>query len=332
MSLTCQVIAQNNTINVAMRDNSQYTDFGISEIANNNYPPSNLFDGKLNTCWVTNLSGESTRSLYIRIPETLNDSIYINIFNGYGKSRSLFEKNSRPREITLHFYSAFTPDGYVSENNYLCKAFQLTDSQTIEITDTFGIQRFLLQYTRNDIREFGSKHQHLLNHPNCIDTLELIMLQVSGIYHGDKYPQDVCMSELYFDNCYSVQADKEKSGTIADIYLNEEENEFWINKNGDPVKIYSDSTSILQIIQKSSDNEWAVLIAMPNNIEGRAEASYLLFDLIQEELVNLKLKQIIDSYIPGQPLYLETIENKQFIIGNSFPEKELKVELRHYFY
>jgi hypothetical protein len=332
VGLAYQGHAQILVDDVTMIDTIGYTDFGVTKIASVNYPPSNLFDGKLASCWVSDPSQKNTQSIFIRVPKTQNDSISLGIFSGYGKSKSLFRKNSRPREITLYFYSAHTPDGYVSEIAYQCKAFPLPESQQITLKDTFGIQQFKLMYTRNDIRAYGENNLHHLKKLNVIDSMALIRLDISDIYEGDRYKQDVCISEIFFDNCYAVIVDKEQKGEITDVYQNDAEDALWINKNDKAIEVYADSTSSLQIIEQSKDNEWAIVIAMPNDIYGRAEVTYMLFDLIQGKLINDKLKNILDAYNPGEPLYLNEIDGKVYIVNEAVKGEDTIVELRHYFY
>jgi hypothetical protein len=129
-----------------------------------------------------------------------------------------------------------------------------------------------------------------------------------------------------------VIADKQINGRINNVYLNGKEDALWINKNDKEIKVYADSESVLQIIQQSHNNEWAIIITMPRDIEGRAEVSYMLFDLIQEEPINDNLKHILSSYNPGDPLYFKNIESKVYVINESAKSKEAMVELRHYFY
>jgi len=332
VGLTCQVHAQYLADDITLTDTVAYTDFGFAEIANMKYPPSNLFDGKLTTCWVSNPSENNTQSVFMRIPDAPNDSISLSIFSGYGKSKDLFVKNSRPREITLHLYSAYTPDGYVSEMGYQCKAFPLPESQRIVLKDTFGIQQFRISYTRNEIKAHGTNHLSHLKPLNLIDTMGIMKFDISGVYEGTRYKDDDCISEIFFDNCYAVMADKQKGGSISHVYLNETEDALWIDKNDEQVRVYADSVSTLQIIQQSNTNEWAILIAMPKDIGERAEATYLLFDLIQEDLITDELQHVLQAYDPGEPLYLEHMEGKVYVVNESATGKDAPVELRHYFY
>jgi hypothetical protein len=317
---------------IALTDTLAYTDYGITEIADMRYPPSNMFDGTLTTCWVSNPSQQNTLGVFLRIPNAPNDGISLGIFSGYGKSKDLFVKNSRPREITLHFYSAYIPDGYVSEMGYGCKAFPLPDSQRLVLDDTFGIQQFQTIYTRSEIKAHGTNHVSRLKPLNLIDTMGIIKLEISGVYEGTRFKDDVCISEIFFDNCYAVMADKQQGGNIRNVYLNETEDALWIDKNDEQVRVYADGKSTLQIIQQSMNNEWAILIAMPKDIGERAEATYMLFDLIQEELITGKLQHVLHAYDPGEPLYLENMEGKVYVVNESATGQDAPVELRHYFY
>ena len=116
--------AQNNLnwIDITLVDTIKYTSFEVSNLANHKYPASNLFDAKLNTCWVSSNNKTKKSSLYLKLPES--EKIIINIFSGYGKSKSLHSQNARPKKLKFTIFAAVNPDGYVSEIGAQYKAIQ----------------------------------------------------------------------------------------------------------------------------------------------------------------------------------------------------------------
>lgn len=256
--------AQTNSTEIVLVDTMAYTHFGLKQISHKNYPPSHLFDSKVNTCWVSAFNNNSlTKPVYIRVPEISSDSIIVNIFSGYGKSESLYNKNSRPKEVQLTYYSAYTPDGHVSENAYQCEAYQLPVKQIISLKDTFGVQCFQLLYNTNNFVEHQKRileNRNLFKN-NLIDTFSLVKLEIIDVWEGSQYKDDICISEIYFNDCYMSHVNN-NDYEIKRVYLNAEENELLIDKADTTIVVYTDKASVLQSIQLSDDKKWAILITM----------------------------------------------------------------------
>ncbi|MDP8217450.1 MAG: hypothetical protein P9M03_01860 [Candidatus Theseobacter exili] len=316
--------AQTNVTEVTMTDTLEYTDFGFHNIANINYPPSNLFDLKVNTCLVSKADNKKSKSFFIRVPNIYNDSIYLNIFSGYGKSKDLYQKNSRPKEINISFYTAFIPEGYVTESHYTCKAFQLPMQQTIYLSDTFGIQQIQLRFSVNDFKAHSTN--------NLIDTIMLVQLEIADTWKGDKYIDDICISEIFFNDCYASLIKQNNEGEIDTIYLNTEENTLFISKNQNPIEIYKDNESVLQIIQKTNNNEWAIVNTFPREINGRVETTYLILDLLKKEVINQELFNILPDYYPGEPIFLEENNGEIYLVHETATSFIQKIRLIHFFH
>jgi len=99
-------------IEISLLDTIPYARFGTDHISDNRYPPSACFDADITTCWV-NGTGTDSSLLYVRLPE--RDNLILNLFAGYGKSKKLYELNSRPKSIRLSVLAAVSPDGFVSD-------------------------------------------------------------------------------------------------------------------------------------------------------------------------------------------------------------------------
>ena len=326
--------AQTNEFEIIMIDTLEYTEFSLHEDDNMNYPASNLFDSKVNTCMVINSNYKKSPSLFIRIPDVYSDSIYLNIFSGYGKSERLYKMNSRPKEIKISLYSAFIPDGYVTESHYKCIAFQLPMQQTFYLSDTFGIQSLQLKYSVNDLKGHSKnllKNYHS-KHSNLLDTIMLVQLDVIDIWNGDKYIEDICISEIFFNDCYVSHIKKNDEVNIENIYLNSEENTLYRSNKQYSTEIYKDSGSVLQIMQQTNNKTWAIINALPREKIGRVESNYLIIDVLKNEVINQKLLNILPGYYPGEPMFLEEKYGKLFLVHESASSVIRKIELRHYYY
>ncbi len=323
--------AQTNSIEIVLVDTLAYTHFGLKQMSHKNYPPSHLFDSNVKTCWVSAFNDHSvTKPLYIRVPDISSDSMIINIFSGYGKSESLYNKNSRPKEIQLTYYSAYLRDGHVSENAYQCEACQLPIKQIISLKDTFGVQRFQLLYNTNNFVEHQKRileNRNIYNN-SVIDTFSLVKLEIMDVWEGDKYKDDICISEIYFNDCYMSHI-KNSNYEIKRVYLNAEENELLIEKADTTIAVYTDKASVLQNIQLSDDRKWAILIAMPAERAGRTETSYLVVDIVAKKVINQELTHYFSGYNLGDPIFLKECNGEAFLIYDMENNETDKIKLRH---
>ena len=163
-----------------------------------------------------------------------------------------------------------------------------------------------------------------------IDTIMLVQIEIPDIWIGDKYPEDICISEILFNDCYVSHIMKAVEGPIESLYLNAEENALFIAKNQDSIEIYKDSESVLQIIQETKNKEWAIISASPSEIGGRVENTYLIFDLLKREVINHKLSKMLPDYYPGEPIFLEENNGKIYLVHETAISARRKIELRHY--
>lgn len=313
-------------------DTMQYSSFSTNHIPDNNYPPGHLFDADYNTCWVSKLNDNNSEpSIYFALPHHRVDKLDIRIFPGYGKSKSLFLKNARPEEITLSLYTGIIPDGYVSETASICKVIKLPYKQTLMLKDTFGLQNFSIQYPRESLQnqqeKILSKYDAEFTIPP-FDTLTLVKLEIVKAYEGSTY-DDICISEIFFNDCYISSAKEYENIKIHDVFINEQENTLLADIGKDEnVVVFKDTTSVLQIAEISKDKKWAVTISMPAEISGRAETSYQIFDLLTKEDISQQLEEILTGYNAGEPLYLEQNKGKNYLVYPAGINEKRKIELR----
>lgn len=137
----------------------------------NRYTINNLFDGKLETCWVTSIDNISNQIYDDGIFKIIfKKPIYVDsleIYNGYQKSQKLYYDNQRVKTIEVEKV-------IIGGRNYpLSNTFNLNDDpkgQTLSLTDEWT------------------------DTINLFKTKELI-INISEYYKAKKY-KDLCISEI----------------------------------------------------------------------------------------------------------------------------------------
>lgn len=304
LSLTAYGQSQKPWIDIIMIDTGTYA-FSTDHIPLTNYPPSQLFDLKMNTCWVSQLNSEEQGSeIFVALPKNISkDNPQLKVFGGYAKSKSLYQKNARVAKIKLGYYYGYIPDGAVSEFGYLGKIKKLAYDTLVNLSDSFSIQTIDLNYDV-DIDEISNDFRSKYTIP-VMDTIVLVSIQIIETYPGSLY-QDICISELYFNEAYTSSSHEEVQNEIDSVYLSENENTLLVNKGS---KAYEGKNSVLQIIETSKDMSWAIVISMPDELDGRVETTYELIDLIGRKAITEKLQEINASFQKGAPIWF--IENNK---------------------
>ena len=315
-------------ISLKSNKNNSYVEFFVSELkSNNKYPSENLFDGYLKTCMVVGNSVK-TNSIYIKIPNDISiNELILNIFSGYGKSKKLYSANSRPKTIRISIFSAFTTEGYVSENStkYLIKKYQ--NDKIFQLSDTFSVQHLKLNFDENKLKSFQEKNlkdcENLLGKISSkIKTAFLIRLEILDIYKGNKY-DDVCISELFFNNRF-VSAYPNYYNQIDSVYI--EKNTVFADYANEKHKIILQKEKkeiILIMIDWIKYSNWAILHFAYNDAvgNGRVAEQYALIDLKNKKDVTSEFLQSTN----GTPFLLNK-NNKGQIFVDIY--KDYNVELK----
>jgi hypothetical protein len=82
-------------------------------------------------------------------------------------------------------------------------------------------------------------------------------------------------------------------------------------------------------VDVSKNKKWAVLISMPADIQGRAETTYLLADLVNRRIVNKELEKVTDTYTSGTELFFDYNKEGQLFLkyyDQEFNEKILELK------
>jgi len=281
------------------------------------YPESNLFDGEIKTCWVCgSYKNNNPAGTYVKMPP--NDKVYLNIFTGYGKSRELFYKNARPKKIRLSVYATVHPEGYVTEIADGYEGLKYPREQIITLVDSFGIQTIELDFSRKELNEFSKqvyRQARSFFGPPLLDSCLIVKIDVLESLPGTKY-DDICISELFLTGEDCTLNSSTPSTTIKNVYINQAENSLLADDNQNQgMVIYHDPQSVLQLIDVSADNKWAIVISMPAELgEGRVETYYQLINIPDRKTVNNEIEECRTNYLPGSELFFETYTDGQLML------------------
>ncbi len=315
-------------LDISLTDSINYIQFDVNTVCNDKYPPSNLFDGNFNTCWISG-SYKNNAALFLKLPESNN--IVMTIFPGYAKSKELHSQNARPKKIRISVYAAVNPDGYVSEIGVQYKAVKFEQEQIVHLADSFETQSIPLDLSQKELTDFAnavSKTFDARYHMPKAEQCFILKMEILESYHGNRY-KDICISELFF-NDRIMTFHPAPIPQILKVYLNSNEQTLLLDNNlNKHVEVYRDTSSVLQIIDISKNKKYAILISMPAEIQGRAETSYLLVDLINKTIFNSQLEKISGNYVYGNAKYFKTTDNDRLFLmyytnEGEFDQLELK--------
>jgi hypothetical protein len=93
------------------------------------YTPEQLFDGDPGTCWVEAAQGSGIGEWVLFIVNRPVEGLRMT--NGFARSPTLYQNNSRLKEIRLSFVVGFTAPGLVTELDYYL--YFLTDMKEVEV-------------------------------------------------------------------------------------------------------------------------------------------------------------------------------------------------------
>lgn len=297
-------------VDISLNSTNQYIEYSVHKVFNDKYPAQNIFDGNLQTCWVSNSNkGDEISYLYLKLPELSNWNI--NIFPGYGKSENLFRQNARPKKLRFSFYVAVNPEGYVTEISTLYKAVKIPYTQLVDVSDSFEIQSFKLNIPELEISKYKKIVQNRYN--SELSTAQsspclILKIEILDIYNGTKY-SDICISEIFLNDCL-ISFHPITTKGVKSVYLNSSENSLLVEDDHNKgTVVYSDTWSVLQIVDVSEDKQWAIILSMPASNEGRTATTYLLVDLMNKKIVNSRIEEIASNYSWGVPVFFESVNN-----------------------
>jgi len=274
------------------------------------YGTQNLFDYDSSTCWAEGVPGNGIgESLYVGFEENIQ-SIFI--VNGYAKTKNIFYRNNRVKKIKISILVGINKPGYVSDLYVLYDATKFKHDTIIQLEDTMAPQEIefpfdceeLKQFKESSLQSFVKSHaKELEDYTKKLEDLGIkegelnvqyiMLLEIVDVYKGSKY-EDTCISDIWF--LYAGDKGGESGvgkdyGKITDIYVGSKENIIYIDTIKKK-KIILDSVpdAVFQIIEKSDDNDWVIVITMPADVgTNRVETEYILYNTEYKEKVDKRL-------------------------------------------
>jgi hypothetical protein len=286
--------------------------FASSELENTvpgtpgRYGVTNLFDGSTDTAWVEGEEDYGSSSfLLITVPENTNK---LEIYNGLGKSKELFRKNNRVKDISLTLYAAYSPPGYVTEKSWwLFYAWPVTGSQTRRLKDNPGFQTLDLDL---DWEKAVAEGEKLINakakeYPEKGARREYILkMEIESVYEGSKW-NDTCISEIRLDG----KGNSPQHLAISKVYTGEKDHAvFFDTEQSKGRLLVRKKDCVYQVVETSPEKEWVILIRMQAEPgQGRKATIYELYNVREQRRVSLddRFGELHGFEMVGDVLYLK---------------------------
>ena len=172
------------------------------------YTPRNLYDDNPATAWVEGVDGYGSGQYFIadlgyRLPGK------IEIRNGYQKSQSLFEKNSRVKNAKITLFAGFHIPGDVTEIAEAYTVKKIGAEKIVTLRDIMGLQEIPMPVDKKTAfkervdltREFKIDFRERLDDLSEYDTpMQLhyfLKFEIVDVYPGSSY-DDTCISDILF--------------------------------------------------------------------------------------------------------------------------------------
>ena len=195
----------------------------VVERLNRKYSPYSVIDGKLETCWAEGVDGDGIGEVILIPCNFLDCTRKIEIFTGCAKTKDLWEKNNRPRNVKLFILESKSKnviDDTKDINNYICEDITVIDEQYATLKDVYGWQEISLDLSKcekfsrmvlyeideretacKDITDF-EKGKLYVDTQLHSGNYYFLGIQILSVYKGTKY-QDTCISEIRIENYFS---------------------------------------------------------------------------------------------------------------------------------
>ncbi|ORC30275.1 hypothetical protein B4O97_18290 [Marispirochaeta aestuarii] len=188
------------------------------------YGPEALFDGDTGSPWVEGVPGSGVGESLTVMTQRLVSRI--SVVNGFARSRRLFERNNRVREVSVSFVAGMTAPGLVTELDYslyflkekaLPGTFELRDSMEEQSLALYRLEDLQKDFYLETLEQFSTDYPDLFSMAldelgvpsnDWRDPLNLglireiygfygVRIRIQDVYRGSHY-DDTCVSELEF--------------------------------------------------------------------------------------------------------------------------------------
>lgn len=148
------------------------------------YSAGNISDKNKKTAWVEGVAGYGIGELVL--VGCLDFNKPIRIWNGYGKSKNLFEANTRVKLARVHIIRAEMHD--VTQYGTVHSNLKAIATNEVMLLDKNGFQKLSVpKFTAT--KHFNERMQQEL------DYTYFLAIEIRSVYKGSKY-QDTCISEV----------------------------------------------------------------------------------------------------------------------------------------
>lgn len=249
------------------------------------YGAQNLFDRDKNTCWAEGVKGPGVKE-YIYL-DTPSNALGISIINGYAKSERMFKKNNRVKNIQITLYKLTHPKkGKITELYTPMKAKKISPPYKRQLKDSDSPQQIY----------FPKQWKNLIKN----NKTTAIQIKILSVYKGRK-GNDTCLSEISFFN-----------DSPSKLFLSENEQELWLEKQGEKKLLLKSSDMIFQIFETEGD--LAILMVMPAIAQGRVETHYILFNSVLKKEADFSksgfnIGEIYGFIRKDEKLFIEAFDN-----------------------
>jgi hypothetical protein len=174
------------------------------------YSVNNLFDNNAATAWVEGVAGYGSGQYFIQDLGSALPS-KIGIRNGYQKSESLYDRNSRVKIARMTLFTAYHIMGEVTEIAEVYIAKQTGSEFMVTLNDEMGLQEIDFPFDKAEIRrerdnltkefktEFGKRLEQVTEFsPACKTPAELhylLKFEIIDVYPGSSW-DDTCISDF----------------------------------------------------------------------------------------------------------------------------------------
>ena len=201
-------------------DGSEYTEFAntflLSKKEGCKYAPISLIDADPKTAWVEGAKGQGIGAEVI-MPRLLNPNKPVKIWSGYGKSKSLFYANSRPKKIKITIIQGREDYGDAHDasgcGHHYAKLKNVAE-QVVTLKDMNAYQKLPIpKFDVKQYKDFPAEYYKMDGtdmqiHKEAVERGEakpfkealknysyFLKIKILDVYKGKKY-EDTCISEI----------------------------------------------------------------------------------------------------------------------------------------
>jgi len=262
------------------------------------YNPGNLYDNDPVTAWVEGVEGYGvgeyfTADLGFMLPGK------IEVRNGYQKSESVFEKNTRVKKARITLLAGFHLPGDVTEICEIYWARQIGTSSVVTLKDGMELQEISLPVdmktafkerivlTHDFKTEFSERLEDLQDFETPMYLHWFLKFEIVEVYPGSGY-DDTCISDILFHNMTpDPVSDDEVIKKVYDaeardmVLFNTDQREGIALADVKELKEYKekdpDVKMAVTLMDASPDKEWAWIDIMSTSEGARVEELHALY-------------------------------------------------------